>query len=57
MDPIYPQVYSKPIFNESDYLELYKKSRKLFNNQQLAALRDLFLWRDQTARLEDESTG
>ncbi|KAK3801382.1 hypothetical protein RRG08_059084 [Elysia crispata] len=51
------KVFQKPIFTTRDYLELYKKSKKVFNNQQLAALRDLYAWRDGVARAEDESLG
>lgn len=51
------QVYKKPIFTEDLYMELYKKSKKVFNSRQLACLKNLFAWRDKIARLEDESIG
>ncbi|CAL1530478.1 unnamed protein product [Lymnaea stagnalis] len=51
------KVYQKPVFTQQDYMELYKKSRKSFNNQQLAALQEIYEWRDSMARLEDESIG
>ncbi|MBN3326175.1 EXOSX protein, partial [Atractosteus spatula] len=49
--------YTKPIFTEESYLELYRKQKRMFNAQQLAALRLLYAWRDKLARHEDESTG
>ena len=51
------QVYQKPLFKETDHYELYKKNKKVFNSQQMMALRDLYAWRDEIARLEDESHG
>lgn len=51
------RVYQKPVFTQESYLELYHKSRKTFNSQQLLALKLLYAWRDRTARNEDESTG
>lgn len=38
-------------------MELYRKQKKSFNTQQLAAFRLLYAWRDKLAREEDESTG
>ncbi|KAK2885832.1 hypothetical protein QQF64_020709 [Cirrhinus molitorella] len=49
--------YVKPIFTEDSYMELYRKQKKSFNTQQLAAFRLLYAWRDKLAREEDESTG
>ncbi|XP_072537142.1 exosome complex component 10 [Salminus brasiliensis] len=49
--------YVKPIFTEESYMELYRKQKKSFNSQQLAAFRHLYGWRDKLARVEDESTG
>ena len=37
-------------------MEIYRRSKKSFNGKQLAALAQLFKWRDELARLEDEST-
>lgn len=51
------QVYQKPLFKDTDHYEIYKKNKKLFNSQQMMALRDLYAWRDEIARLEDESCG
>uniref|UniRef100_A0A8C5QXY1 Exosome complex component 10 n=1 Tax=Leptobrachium leishanense TaxID=445787 RepID=A0A8C5QXY1_9ANUR len=49
--------FSKPIFTDESYLELYQKQKRHLNTQQLAAFRLLFAWRDKMARQEDESTG
>lgn len=51
------QVYVKPLFTEHSYLEVYRKQKRTFNTQQLAAFRLLYAWRDRLARQEDESTG
>ena len=51
------QVYKKPVFKEDSYLELYRKSKKVFNSRQLQALQRLYQWRDKLGRMEDESTG
>ncbi|XP_012282289.1 exosome component 10 [Orussus abietinus] len=48
--------YVKPIYTEESYLGIYRKSQKMFNNKQLYALKELYKWRDITARLEDDST-
>ncbi|XP_014675194.1 PREDICTED: LOW QUALITY PROTEIN: exosome component 10-like [Priapulus caudatus] len=49
-------VYEKPLLLEYRHLELYKRSKKQFNNRQLAALKSLYAWRDHVCRVEDEST-
>lgn len=49
--------YEKPLLTEDSHLELYRKNKKMFDNRQMYAFRELFLWRDRTAREEDESTG
>uniref|UniRef100_A0A8W8J1W6 HRDC domain-containing protein n=1 Tax=Magallana gigas TaxID=29159 RepID=A0A8W8J1W6_MAGGI len=51
------KVYKKQVFKEDSYLELYRKSKKVFNSRQLQALQKLYQWRDKLARQEDESTG
>lgn len=51
------QVYKKPGCSSDGYKELYMKNKKVFNSQQLFALRELYSWRDETARMEDESYG
>ncbi|GFR29338.1 hypothetical protein TNCT_245141, partial [Trichonephila clavata] len=47
--------YQKPLFTDDKYLELYKKSRKRFSAKQLYCLKQLFEWRDNIARQDDES--
>ncbi|XP_046576911.1 LOW QUALITY PROTEIN: exosome component 10-like [Haliotis rubra] len=49
------KVFGSRVFEESQYLDLYRKSKKLFNSQQHQALRDLYAWRNKVARQEDES--
>lgn len=39
------------------HLELYRKSKRIFDNRQLYAFRELYAWRDKIARQEDESYG
>ncbi|XP_052284774.1 exosome component 10-like [Dreissena polymorpha] len=51
------KVYKKPYGSPDAYIELYKKNKKVFNSQQLLAFKELFKWRDETARMEDESCG
>lgn len=48
--------YNKPVFNEDGYMNIFR-SHSLLNNQQRYALRELYKWRDWTAREKDESTG
>lgn len=38
-------------------MHLVKKSRAVLNSRQLYCLKELYAWRDQTARNEDESIG
>lgn len=49
------KVYEKPIFTSTSYLNLYNRHKKALNPNQLEAFRLLYGWRDQIARLEDES--
>ena len=49
--------YIKLMIQESTHLDLYRKSKRMFDNRQLFALKEIFSWRDKTARMEDESTG
>ena len=51
------RVYEKPVWTEESYLNMYRKSHKMFNNRQIYALKELHSWRDATARQEDDSTG
>jgi len=48
--------YRIPRLRPESHLELYRKSKKVFNDRQLYALKELFAWRDRVAREEDEST-
>ncbi|VDK17628.1 unnamed protein product [Anisakis simplex] len=47
-------VYEKPKFDAEGY-EVLLRGRKSFNSRQLYALRELWKWRDERARAEDES--
>ncbi|GIY33202.1 hypothetical protein CEXT_14871 [Caerostris extrusa] len=47
--------YQKPLFTEDKYLELYGKSKKVFNAKQLYCLKELYEWRDKIARENDDS--
>ncbi|KAF5295448.1 hypothetical protein FQA39_LY13109 [Lamprigera yunnana] len=49
--------YIKPKLTEESYLNFYKKCKRLFDNKQMFALKELYMWRDNFARSEDESTG
>lgn len=49
--------YRIPPITAESHLELYRVSKKIFNERQLYALKELFAWRDRIAREEDESTG
>ncbi|KAK0166990.1 hypothetical protein PV327_004445 [Microctonus hyperodae] len=51
------QIYEKPICDENSFMNMYRKSHKMFNNKQLHALKELYMWRDKIARQEDDSTG
>ncbi|XP_076472354.1 exosome complex component 10-like [Babylonia areolata] len=50
------KVFRKPRHTADSHHDLYMKSKKVFNSQQLQALKDIYAWRDRTAREEDEST-
>lgn len=49
--------YTKPHIGPDSHLDLVRKTKRSFDNRQLHALRGIFLWRDLTARQEDESYG
>ncbi|XP_044268640.1 exosome component 10 [Tribolium madens] len=49
--------YFKPILHEDSHLELYRKCKKMFDNRQMYALKEIYVWRDNLARIEDESLG
>lgn len=46
--------YRIPQITPESHLELYRVSKKAFNERQLFALREIFAWRDSVARQEDE---
>ncbi|XP_037075371.1 exosome component 10-like [Pollicipes pollicipes] len=48
--------YQKPVVRADSHVEMYRRSKKSFSNKQMAALAQLYKWRDETARIEDEST-
>ncbi|KAL3269515.1 hypothetical protein HHI36_008581 [Cryptolaemus montrouzieri] len=51
------QRYFKPRLSEESHLDFYRMCKRLFDNRQMYALEELYKWRDQKAREEDESTG
>ncbi|MQL94636.1 hypothetical protein Taro_027285 [Colocasia esculenta] len=50
-------LYEKELLTETSYLRIYGLNEADFNPQQLAVVAGLCEWRDNVARLEDESTG
>ncbi|XP_053658113.1 exosome component 10 [Anopheles marshallii] len=51
------QRYQKPVMNEDTVMNIYRRSRYVFDHRQMYAFREILYWRDQIARLEDESPG
>ena len=49
--------YNKPVIGGDSHMDLYRKSKRIFDNRQLFAFSEIFKWRDTIARLEDESYG
>lgn len=49
--------YVKVKLTPDSHMELYRKSKRIFDNRQLYAFKELFAWRDSIARSEDESYG
>lgn len=49
--------YTKPIITADSHMDLYRKSKRIFDNRQLFAFGEIFKWRDSIARIEDESYG
>nr|XP_027228360.1 exosome component 10-like [Penaeus vannamei] len=47
--------YEKPFIGPESHMELYRRSRRTFDTKQMYALRELYLWRDNVAREQDES--
>lgn len=51
------QRYVKPIMNEDAILNIYCRSRHVFDQRQMYTFREILYWRDKIARQEDESPG
>lgn len=49
--------YEKPVINEDSIMNIYHRSKHVFDQRQMYAFREILYWRDKTARLEDESAG
>lgn len=49
------QRYEKPFIGPDSHMDLYRRSRKTYDTKQMYALRELYLWRDNVAREQDES--
>lgn len=49
--------YIKTMMTEDTHKDLYLKSKRIFDNRQMFALKEIYAWRDKIARLEDESYG
>lgn len=49
--------YVKSVLTEDGHMDMYRRSKKLFNNKQMYALEQIYRWRDKTARELDESVG
>lgn len=49
--------YTKARLFDDSHMDVYRRSKKIFDNRQMYALQHLYAWRDEIARLEDESTG
>eukprot|EP01102_Stenamoeba_stenopodia_P020888 TRINITY_DN8292_c0_g1_i1.p1 TRINITY_DN8292_c0_g1~~TRINITY_DN8292_c0_g1_i1.p1 ORF type:complete len:1022 (-),score=235.38 TRINITY_DN8292_c0_g1_i1:83-3148(-) len=48
--------YEKELLDDNTHLLLYHKYNLSYNPQQMRAFKEIFKWRDHTAREEDEST-
>lgn len=49
--------YEVNILHDDSHLSMYKRSKKMFDVQQMYALKHLYAWRDKLARELDESSG
>lgn len=49
--------FVKQRFDDESHLDLYNRCKRLFDNRQLYALKEVYAWRDKIARQEDESYG
>lgn len=47
--------YEKPNITCNSHMDIYRKSKRIFDNRQLFALKEIFQWRDKISRKEDES--
>lgn len=47
--------YTKVTIKPDSHMDMYRKSKRIFDNRQFYALKELFKWRDTVARTEDES--
>lgn len=47
--------YIKVTLKPDSHMEMYRKSKRIFDNRQFYALKQLYQWRDSIARSEDES--
>ncbi|XP_029707642.2 exosome complex component 10 [Aedes albopictus] len=51
------QRYVKPLINEDAIMNIYRRSKHVFDQRQMYAFREILYWRDKIARQEDESPG
>ncbi|XP_062535866.1 exosome complex component 10 [Armigeres subalbatus] len=51
------QRYVKPRINEDAIMNIYRRSKHVFDQRQMYAFREILYWRDKIARQEDESPG
>lgn len=47
--------YVKITVKPDSHMDMYRKSKRIFDNRQFYALKEIFKWRDSIARMEDES--
>lgn len=47
--------YVKVTVKPDSHMDMYRKSKRIFDNRQFYALKELYKWRDSIARMEDES--
>ena len=48
--------FNKPVIGPTSHLDITRKAKTVLNNKQLFALQEIYAWRDDIARQEDEST-
>ena len=51
------QKYIKPTVDEDIIMNIYRRSKHVFDQRQIFAFREILYWRDKIARMEDESPG